>query len=265
MYYRKKYEGTILNYSTKKTYRYNNGSGSYQSIDEPSKVVQNAVVDILHDIGYGDAYRDETSGLIFFAKWEATGLYVGYASAMTYLNYAITSTAASLSMSNVNASSGATYHPIDSAKSAYKFYITIIGEPKGYFIICFGASNNPQSTSVAALHVFMGKNIVTNEDVIGIWGTHGITSPSNIYVCPRKKLATTILTVSMAETIQGDESSVILMKKRTNYGIFEFPYVYTGNPKNLIVGQFSFYRFKDGVYWVPSNYYIVKCVTEVSK
>ena len=267
MYYRKKYEGTITNFSTKKTYRYNAGTttGSYSCIEEETRILSEAVVDILHDIGYPDAYRDETSGLIFFEKDDVTGIFLGYTSNATYLYYGVNTTATSLATSAPGSSNGTNYQPFDSSKQNYKFYLTVFGEPKGYFVICIGSYSYPTSTTVAALHIFMGKNIVTGDDIMGIYGANGNSAPSSISIYTRKKITQTILTPSMSENIVGDDGSIVLMRKRSSIGIFEFPYLYTGNSRNIVTGQTSFYRLKDGVYWTPNTYYIVKCVTEVSK
>lgn len=267
MYYRKKYEGSITNFTTKKTYKFYNGTSyySYSVIDEETRIISEAVVDILRDIGYPDAYRSEESGLIYFDKDDVTGLFIGYTSNATYLYFGVNSVATSMPAQALGSSNGTGYQPFDSSKNNYKFYLTVIGEPKGYFILCFGSYSNPQSTTTAALHIFMGKNIITNEPVMGIYGAVGSASLTSASIYKRKTITQTVVSVSLSEYIQGEDGNILLMRKRTNYGMYEFPYVYTGNYRNLTYGQFSFYRFKDGVYWAPNYYYLVKCVTEVSK
>ena len=166
MYYRKMYEGTVPNFTTKKTFKFNNGAGSYTCLEEETKIISEAVVDMLHDIGYPDAYRDETSGLIFFEKDDVTGLLIGYISNATYLYWGVNTTSTSISTGQMGSSTGTSGQPFDSSKTTYKFYITVIGEPKGYFTMCFGSYSNPQSVTTAALHIFMGRHLITNEKAL---------------------------------------------------------------------------------------------------
>ena len=159
MYYRKRYNGTIKNFTDKRNVAPigPGGSGTLSIFANQTDVVSEALVDIFHDIGFKDARYDSTTAMIYFDSKDQNGFMLHYPNNMQ-IGVRLRS---GTSSSALTCSSGAGYQPFNTSYLTYDFYITIIGEPKGQFTVCFGTYSTPASIASSMIHFYFGKNLIT--------------------------------------------------------------------------------------------------------
>lgn len=262
MYYRKRYKGTVSNFTDKRNVAPigTSGSGTLSIFANQTDVVSNALVDIFHDIGFKDARYDSTTAMIYFDSKDKNGFMINYASNMQ-LGLRIRS---GTSWSSFTCSSGAGYQPFNTSYLTYDFYITIIGEPKGYFVVCFGTYSTPASITSSLIHFYFGKNLITDEKVFGVALSTGWSNISSAYFTTKEVFSSTVTNISFSFSILGLTGNLILVNKLTNVGYIMLDNVYMYNTSiGLSYGETYFIEYEGEKYWIPNSYNIVKCITEL--
>ena len=259
MYYRKKYSGTIANFTDKRTVTAINGTTTVSIFKNQTDIVGAAIEDILHDVGYPDARFDEETSMIYFDADDENGIFFAYVASMQ-MGFRIRNGS---SWAAYTCTSGAGYQPFNTSYTNYSFYITIIGEPKAYFVMCFGNYATPTSISVSMLHVAFGKNVITDQDMIGITTSTSWSAISSMYFTTKKEFGTAAITTSFASSVTGLAENLVLIRKYTATGYIFFNDVYFANTAAHTYGQLIFMELNGVTYWCPSTYLLVKCTTEL--
>lgn len=264
MYYRKRYKGTITNFTDKRTVTPigTGGSGTLSIFANQTDVVSEALVDIFHDIGFKNAKYDKATAMTYFDSNDQNGFMINYASNMQ-LGLRIRS---GTSWSAWTCTSGAGYQPFNTSYLTYDFYITIIGDPKGYFVVCFGTYSAPASITSSIIHFYFGKNLITDEKLFGVALATGWSNISTAYFTTKEVFSTTVINAGIGFVITGLTGNLILVNKLSNVGYIMLDNVYMYNSGvGLSYGETYFIEYEGEQYWIPNAYNIVKCITEVSK
>lgn len=262
MYYRKRYKGTIKNFTDKRTVAPigTGGSGTLSIFANQTDVVSNALVDILHDIGFKTARYDSTTAVTYFDGTDKNGFMLYYPANMQ-LGVRIRSGTSWTALACTN---GAGYQPFNTSYLTYDFYITIIGEPKGHFVVCFGTYSTPASITSSIIHFYFGKNLITDEKVFGVAVSTGWSQVSSAYFVTKEVFNPTAVNSSFSYYITGLSGNLILVNKLITVGYIELDNVYMYNSGiGISYGETYFIEFEGEQYWVPNSYNIVKCVTKL--
>lgn len=262
MYYRKRYKGTIKNFTDKRTVAPigTGGSGTLSIFANQTDVVSNALVDIFHDIGFPNARYDSTTAVTYFDSEDQNGFMLYYPANMQ-LGVRIRS---GTSWTALSCTSGAGYQPFNTSYTSYDFYITIIGEPKGHFVVCFGTYSVPASMTASIIHFYFGRNLITNEKLFGVAVSTAWSNISSAYFSTKEVFSSNVVSSAINLVITGLTGNLILVNKLANVGYIMLDNVYMFNSSiGLSSGQTYFVEFEGEQYWIPNSYIIVKCTTEV--
>ncbi|MCI8358059.1 MAG: hypothetical protein HFI51_07925 [Lachnospiraceae bacterium] len=264
MYYRKYFEGDVGG-ATAETAIVTFGACTtkYTVYVNQSRVIGHAIEEVLRDAGM-NAYYDDDSFILYPDRSEGLGIgiikgallalgYVIYASDSTYVNF----NQPSASLAN---------QPFDTGGN-YKFYVSIIGEPKGWLRVHIGTYNAPASMSYG-FGIGYGKDIRDNRRV-GYLVMNPTNATSAFYVrhTDDGSLVDGIIYSGMvkfsAAAVTGQTNMLVLINAYDSSGYLTMDNCYLGC-QALTSGATSFYMINGVEYYYPNNSMLIKCISKVS-
>ncbi len=261
MYYRKKYSGTISNFTDKRVVTALNGTATLSIFANQTDIVSAALIDILKDVGYKDARYDAKTGTIFFDKNDENGIFFAYVGNMQ-MGWRLSTGSGGWASVLAN-KAGTAYQPFNTSSTSYNFYLTVIGEPKGYMVICFGNSSIAESITTSIVHIYFGENVLTKKKMLGISISTGWTLVINANFTTKEEFTNSVEQHSFNFGIKGVSGNIVLLRRFTTSGYLFLEDVYFLNSDVTSSGQLIFMQYKGDVYWCPNMYLMVKCTTQL--
>lgn len=268
MYYRKYFEGGPITASDTVKVTFGICSTQYSVLSQQSRVIGNAVAEVLREAGM-NAYYNEEQYILYPNREKGLGIGI-FKLAMGTISYVIFS---SDDTSNylVTGSAGVAYQPFyigsNSDNGKYKFYVTVIGEPKGWLRIHIGTYSVPASMSYG-FGIGYGKDIRDNRQV-GYLVVNPANTTSAFYVrhtddCSLVDGIAYSGTVKFsAAAVTGQANVLVLINAYDSSGYLTMDNCYLGC-QALISGATSFYMINGVEYYYPNTNMLVKCISKVN-
>lgn len=267
MYYRKYFEGDVGG-ATSETAIVTFGActTNYTVYVNQSRVIGHAVEEVLRDAGM-NAYYDDDRFILYPNKDEEMGIGIikRTRNINGYVIYARDSTGVILK--ETDSSSYTSYQPFtNDTKGSYKFYVSIIGEPKGWLRVYIGAYSNPSIMSYG-FGIGYGRDIRDNRR-IGYLMTNPSYNTAAFYVrhtddCSLIEGTEYAGKVSFsAPTVSGQTNTLVLISAYATCGYLTMDNCYLGC-EALSAGADNFYMINGVEYYYPNANMLIKCISKV--
>ncbi|MCM1304562.1 MAG: hypothetical protein NC305_13270 [Lachnospiraceae bacterium] len=249
MYFRKYFKGELSSSTGAASITINGTSTRVTAYINQTKVINEAIKETLLAAGISCEYEEATAVLCVegvFVQILATSkngdssLYIkGNASAVTALG----------STRGINSGSD------------YKFYVTLVGEPKGILGIRLGWYSAPDSAG----EILSIAKITDLRDASRKFGIFG--SGNSMYIRdeqgePLKEIdKVTFSYLTKFPELTNDGSLIPLIESIDTSGFFKIDHCYVGN---MILEANRFYDIGGYIYFHQGYYFLIKCTTEIS-
>ena len=274
MNYRKYFEGTVAAATATTQYRPKTGragkSTEYVGTSvnmKRAKVLGDAIVSTLRDCGL-DAYYDEEYGYVYLDKEKSdVGFFISPQSSYIYLYggfYGISSGVENIAYTTNSGGSTNASQPFANSgyltESAYRFYVTVKGDPQGAFSIGIGTYSSPASMSTW-MTFYRGVDKRNDKELWGfIFGSQFSNKIYWIYADNIKPINDSISQYESVTALSMMDQWVVLMEMYMKYGFIVMKNVYI-DPGFGYTDQF--YEIDGEVYYLYTPF-LVKCTTPVS-
>lgn len=269
MYYRKYFEGGPITSSETVKVTFGACPTQYNVLTEQSRIIGHAVEEVLCDAGM-NAYYDDEHFILYPNREEKFGIGI-FKQAMGTISYVLFSCNDRSNLINTSSSAGTGFQPfnpntgVDYGK--YKFYITIIGEPKGWLRVHVGTYNNPAYITYG-FGIGYGKDIRDNRR-IGYLSINPAYTTTSFYVrhtddCSLIDGIAYSGTVNFSATaVTGQTNALVLINTYDTHGYLTMDNCYLGCSA-LSAGINNFYMINGVEYYYPNANMLIKCISKVS-
>ena len=266
MFKEKLYSGTFTKASTTKAVTRVPETTTVTTNIEKTNIICNALLDFLTECGVDVSYEEES--LIIYI----CGLPVIFYFSGSYMYYS------NIYVGGCTVVTGSsTNSVIFNSNGEYKFKLTLIGEPTGFFSILISNMNLTYTNTVNQVNFVNLENILENEQYVGI---NSGTSSSMFYVF--KKNPAIFMGASNSNTTRIFKEDYTMSEKEKNVlgnqGKYPLIQKFMGPYKLLNCYEFiktneidhystpsqtggTFYKIDNKIYMTNSNYALVECVT----
>ncbi len=268
MYYRKYFEGGPVTASETVKVTFGACPIQYSVLPQQSRIIGDAVAEVLCEAGM-NAHYDEEQFILYPNREEGLGIGI-FKLAMGTISYVVFSSD-STSNSIFTSSSSYTYQPFNSNSGTdngkYKFYVTVIGEPKGWLRVHIGTYSVPANISYG-FGIGYGKDIRDNRQV-GYLVVNPANTTSAFYVrhtddCSLVDGIAYSGTVKFsAAAVTGQANVLVLINAYDSSGYLTMDNCYLGC-QALTSGATSFYMINGIEYYYPNANMLIKCISKVS-
>lgn len=263
MYYRKYFEGdaeTEGALSETKSHQFNPSQAKKTIYVNQSRIIGRAVAEVLCDAGMDACYNEEQF-VLYPNREEQFGIGL-YKTALATTSVCVFDNETS-NIREVTTSSGTSYQPFDTAGKTYKFYVTIIGEPKGLLWVYIGSYSSPGSMSWGFV-IGYGKD--RRDDRKIAYADIGAVSAStvNFYVrhADDNSLVDNMSYQSQAAfsvpKVNGETNKLVLIDAFATSGYFTLDNCFLGCSA-LSAGSSAFYLINGTQYYYPNSTILLKC------
>lgn len=268
MYYRKYFEGGPVTATETAKVTFGACPTQYSVLSQQSQIIGNAVAEVLCEAGM-NAYYNEEQFILYPNREEALGIGI-FKLAMGTISYFVFS---SDDVSNylVTSSSSYSYQPFNANSGAdngkYKFYVTVIGEPKGWLRVHIGTYAAPANMSYG-FGIGYGKDIRDNRRV-GFIKINPAYNSNDFLVrhtddCSLVDGITASGIVKFsAAAVTGQPNTLVLINAYDTSGYLTMDNCYLGC-LTLTAGATSFYIINGVEYYYPNTNMLIKCISKVS-
>lgn len=265
MYYRKYFEGDVGGATSETaTVTFGACTTKYTVYVNQSRVIGHAVEEVLRDAGM-NAYYDDDSFILYPHKDEELGIGIIKRTPISlgYVIYASDSAAV-----NFNEPSGSLANQpfTNDTSGSYKFYVSIIGEPKGWLRVYVGTYNAPASMSYG-FGIGYGKDIRDNRR-IGYLIVNPAYNTIAFHVrhtddCSLVDGTTYSGTVSFSvPAVSGQANVLVLIDSYATCGYLTMDNCYLGCGA-LTAGTNNFYMINGVEYYYPNANMLIRCISKV--
>ncbi|MDE7339925.1 MAG: hypothetical protein K2N80_05095 [Lachnospiraceae bacterium] len=270
MYYRKYFEGGPITSSETVKVTFGACSAQYNVLIEQSRIIGHAVEEVLCDAGM-NAYYDDEHFILYPNREEKLGIGI-FKQALGTISYVVFACDDIANVFNTSSSSGGSgYQPFNVTTGAdygkYKFYITVIGEPKGWLRVHVGTYNNPANMSYG-FGIGYGKDIRDNRRV-GYFVINPGYNTTSFYV-RRTDDGSLVDGIAYSETVKfsaaavtGQTNTLVLINIYDTHGYLTMDNCYLGCSA-LTAGTNNFYIINGVEYYYPNVNMLIKCISKVS-
>lgn len=267
MYYRKYFEGGPVTAAETVKVTFGACTTQYSVLSQQSRIIGNAVAEVLCEAGM-NAHYDEEQFILYPNREEGLGIGI-FKLAMGTISYVVFS---SDDVSNycVTSSSSYSYQPFYSNSGAdngkYRFYVTVIGEPKGWLRVHIGTYNAPTGMSYG-FGIGYGKDIRDNRR-IGYLVINPVYSTTAFFVrhtddCSLVDGIAYSTTVKFsAAAVTGQTNMLVLISAYDSSGYLTMDNCYLGC-QALTSGATNFYMINGVEYYYPNASMLIKCISKV--
>ncbi|MCM1237227.1 MAG: hypothetical protein NC489_44735 [Ruminococcus flavefaciens] len=263
MYFRKYFAGNTIGTLDEKQagVKFGAASTTYTIFVNQSRILGNAIAETLRMAGMNAVY-DEENFVLYPEKNEEFGIGIikQALAAHTFVVYGSDATSNFTAATN----SGTSYQPFDTNGDAYKFYVTVIGDPKSLLRVHIGAYSATASTSYG-FAIGVGKDIRNARKVRFV-----VTNPSVSTVSFLARYAddcslidgmgySTYIPFTVA-AVTGTTEYLILIPAYATNGFISMDNAYLGC-STLSAGNTAFYSINGEEYYYPTTTLLLKCPT----
>lgn len=260
MFYRKYFNGTIASSSTTKVVPYCYGITNTKTIYvNQTDVLLDAMKDVLETCGC-EVVIDKTNYLIWIN---------GLPLSLTFTSSQVMSCYFPFASSYLFSASGTSYEPFSGTD--YKFYITVKGDPDGILDVYIGSYSSPATTNTSySFSIGKGKDVRNNQDVRFV----SLARSDSLYYFYKKVNEVTLVdgkttptTLTCGYAIGNDVDltqsgqTIPLVENVTQNGFFKISNCFFGHSS---LSRDTFYNIDGEVYYVRSDYLLVKCSNIIS-
>lgn len=267
MYFRKYFAGnTIGALDGKQTgVRFGASTNTFTVYKNQTKILGNAIADTLQTAGMNAVY-DEENFILYPDGDEEFG--IGIIKTALATHTFVFFDADTTACTTIATSSGNGYQPFDSSGNAYKFYVTVIGDPQSLLRVHIGTYSSVASTSYGfALGV--GKDIRNGRKVR--FFTTNPTNATNAFMvryadnCSLVDGITHAGTVSFSEpAVTGTTEYLMLIPAFATNGFITMDNAFLGCSSALNYGSTAFYFIDGEEYYYPTATLLLKCPTTLN-
>lgn len=253
MYYRRYFAGTIASNTAYKTITGIGGGNIYNYYNQ-TDVLLSAIKQTLEDVGIQCECSEAEAILVIDGVTVQVGCYQSAGGIKISIN--------GKSITDYN---GAGYIPFSS--TSYRFYITLKGDIDGILQIYIGAHSTPQQESMG---IAIGKGVDLRDGTeIRVVAAGGITNINSFYVLKNNRILdeynnTVVFGIQISNIagLNNNGAEATLVECVAQPGRFKLNNCYFGN---ATLTANSFYNIGGDIYYVISNFILVKCAnTHVS-
>lgn len=266
MYFRKYFSGNTIGALDEKQsgVRFGAATSTYTVYKNQTKILGNALAETLRAVGMNAVY-DEDNFILCPDKDEGFGIGIIKFAVATH-TFVIFGSDANSNIT-VTTSSGPSYQPFDVNGEAYKFYITVIGDPGSLLRVHIGTYSSVTSSSYG-FAIGTGKDVRNGRKVRFI-----TTNPTNSTIAFHVRYAdncslvdgiTYSGTVSFSEgAVAGTPEYLMLIPAFATNGYITMDNAFLGCSV-LSAGNTSFYYINGEEYYYPTATLLLKCPTTLN-
>lgn len=266
MYFRKYFAGnTIGTLDEKQTgVKFGAASNTYTVFTNQTRILGNAIAETLRTAGM-DAVFDEENFILYPDKNEGFGLGIIKTAPATH-TFVLFGSDATSNMTTAT-SAGISYQPFDANGDAYKFYVTVVGDPQSLLRVHIGTYSSPASTSYGfALGV--GKDI-RNGRKVRFWIANPASSAVGFLIrhaddCSVVNGFSYSAQVSFSvPAVTGTAEHLMLIPAFATNGFISMDNAFLGC-NTLSYGSTAFYSINGEEYYYPTATLLLKCPTTLT-
>lgn len=267
MYFRKYFAGNTIGALDEKQTGVTFGAASttYTVYKNQTKVLGNAIAETLRTAGMNAVY-DEENFILYPDENEGFGIGIIKAALATHTFVFWGSDADS--NSTATTTSGTSYQPFDTMGDAYKFYVTVIGDPQSLLKVHIGTYSSVTSISYG-FAIGVGKDIRNNRKVRFV-----VANPTYSTVAFLARYAdncslidgiTYSGTVSFSQTaVTGTTEYLMLIPAFATNGFITMDNAFLGCSSALSASSAAFYSINGEEYYYPVSTLLLKCPTSIN-
>ena len=262
MYYRRYFEGNVENPNETSSGLF--AGISYSIYKNQSIILGNAIKQTLIDAGMNAKYDEETL-MLYPNQLENTGIGI-FITSFYVVNIYLQ---CSGGYKNTQESQSA-YSPFNQGGTSYKFYVTLLGDPKNFLRINIGCFSDVGNILKTTIYFAYGTDKRDMQKIIYIYPHASGANTSTFYamhaldgsaVDGLNALSTAVNFNQPAVT--GTEKDIVLIDLFSQQGYFTIDDCYIGCSA-LTPGLTSFYLINGEEYYYPTSCILVKCKSKIS-
>ncbi len=264
MYFRKYFAGNTIGALDEKQTGVTFGAASttYTVYKNQTKILGSAIAETLRAAGMKAVY-DQENFILYPDEEEGFGIGIIKTALATHTFVIYGSDAASNATSVTT--SGTSYQPFDTSGNAYKFYVTVIGDPQSLLRVHIGVYSGVTSAAYG-FAIGVGKDIRNNRKVRFVVGnpTYATVAFLARYAddCSLVNGITYNGLVSFSETaVTGTVEYLMLIPAFATNGFITMDNAFLGCSNALTSGNAAFYSIGGEEYYYPAATLLLKCPT----